>query len=147
MIEKFRELAAVVEAELADNEAVLQFQPIGSAIYHPDAKDVDFLVLIAPESIGDVLQLFSGWEPCGSYDGAADWYSMRRDDANLIITADANWFNLAVRANAVCVALKVMDKVDRKKVYRIVRDGVLNPVIEPEPVYEEIEPVDLLEAL
>jgi hypothetical protein len=114
--------------------AVQKFQMVGSACYHPEPKDVDFLVLVegAPGFFGDIEDcdgakfLFgSGWETCsGEYDDMDDkWGALRKGYVNLIVTIDPAWYERAKLANEVCCALKLMDKGDRIVAYRVIRDG------------------------
>jgi hypothetical protein len=138
---------------LTGHPLVLDFQLVGSAVYHPEPKDVDFLVLVKDlpprqkRSIGDQLEdILDGdvpagmgpgflcgarwafgpdWTLCaGEYDDQNDeWGAIRRGGLNLIITIDPEWYKRAAVANEVCAALKLMDKGDRVVVYRVIRDG------------------------
>lgn len=136
---------------LTGHPLVLDFELIGSACYHPEPKDIDFLVLVkdAPppsdQPLNDILEdtvldefapgqgFLCGarwafgpeWELCsGEYDDQDDkWGAIRKDNLNLIVTVDEGWFERAKLANEVCCALKLMDKGDRVVVYQVVRDG------------------------
>lgn len=107
-------------------KVVKKFQLVGSACYHPDPKDVDFLVLLDAKSfLTDGRWAFGAdWHlNAGEYsDTDESWGSLRRGDLNLICTVDAEWYERAVVANEVCCALQLQDKGDRIVVYRVVRD-------------------------
>jgi hypothetical protein len=49
--------------------------------------------------------------------------SFRKGNVNLIVTGDAEFFELNKRASDVCVALGLKHKDDRILVHKIVRDG------------------------
>lgn len=123
---KFVQLCIDTTQMLANHEAVEDFCVAGSAIYHPEPKDLDFLVLATGSSfMTDARWAFgSDWTVVGSrYDDQTDkWGSIRKGDVNLIVTVDPEWFQRAKIANEVCAALKLMDKGDRIVVYRVVRD-------------------------
>lgn len=113
-----------------ENKRVVRFQQIGSSLYHPDPKDVDLLVLLNSEvdNTGPFNGRWSfgtGWDlPAGEYDEMdGTWYTLRNGDVNLIVTTDPGWYARALLANEVCCALRLMDKLDRVKVYRVIRDG------------------------
>lgn len=120
---------------LTQHEEVIDFCVVGSAIYHPEPKDLDFLVLTKHASfIGGTTGDGNGaarwafgeeWLTIGGrYDDQTDkWGSIRKDDVNLIVTVDPEWFKRAKLANEVCAALKLMDKGDRIVTYRVIRDG------------------------
>lgn len=117
--------------------AVKEFCLVGSAIYHPEPKDVDFLVYIEqtpdPDLGYDALAarfLLDGpywYTLANEYDDqTGQWCALRSStfkDINLILTVDKGWYDRAKLANEVCHALKLMDKGDRVVVYRVVRDG------------------------
>lgn len=113
---------------LSNWEPVLDFALIGSAVYHDDPKDVDFLVLAKGDDFReDARWSFGpGWDLCaGQYDEQDDkWGALRKGDVNLIVTVDPEWFKGAKLANEVCALLKLQDKADRVAVYRVVRDGM-----------------------
>lgn len=102
--------------------AVLALALVGSAAIDPlMANDIDFLVLVEP---GTAPEGFHGFAACGEYALDGTWYALRNaENNNLLVTADPAWFERALRASAVCAALRLLDKGDRVKVWEIVRDG------------------------
>jgi hypothetical protein len=112
---------------LTAHAGVVSFCIVGSAIYHPEPADVDFLVHVCGETfISDARWAFgSDWTVLGGrYDNQNDkWGSIRKANVNLIVTTDGAWYERAKLANEVCVALKLMDKGDRIVAYRVIRDG------------------------
>lgn len=112
---------------LAKHAKVLKFCVAGSAIYHADPQDLDFLVLVEGAGfISDARWAFgSEWETVGGrYADQTDaWGSIRHGKVNLICTVDPAWYERAALANEVCAALKLMDKGDRVVTYRVIRDG------------------------
>jgi hypothetical protein len=113
-------------AMLAAHAKVKKFQLVGSALYHPEPKDLDFLVLVDHKDflMGARWAFGSEWDLCGDYDLTGDlWGAIRKGNVNLILTVDAAWYDRAALANEVCHTLKLMDKADRMAVYRVIRDG------------------------
>lgn len=99
--------------------------------------DQDVLVLVKRiESCGakpevthaefeDVMQMHrelraSGWVLGGSGDQDDEFESWTHGDVNLILTASEEFYNLFVAATAVCKRLNILDKEDRKAVFRAV---------------------------
>lgn len=145
---KFLQDCIATTSMLANHTDVIAFCVAGSALYHEDPKDLDFLVLVkdGPPALpaqsidgygfdddqagtgfsGHARWLFgTGWDTCsGEYDDQDDkWGAIRKDNVNLIVTVDPDWYARAKLANEVCVALKLQDKADRIVVYRVVLDG------------------------
>jgi hypothetical protein len=116
---------------LKDLPFVQRHQLVGSACYHKEPKDVDFLVQVEPldpleePSFPYRWAFGNGWAvPEGEYDDQdGRWYAMRKGDINLIITSDPAWYDRAVIANSVCHLLELQSKRDRVAVYRLLRDG------------------------
>jgi hypothetical protein len=111
---------------LARHKQVLAFDIVGSARYSDDAKDVDILVLADyPDFCGARWMFGNTWTLCaGKYDDQTDkWGTLRKGNANLIVTVDRGWYDRMKVASEVCAALKLMDKGDRIVVHRVVRDG------------------------
>lgn len=109
---------------LTQQPNAVMFFEIGSARIpgsHP--QDVDFLVLWAGANT-DFLDWDCGWFPSLGEEYLGDgWMSFRKGNVNLIVTGDAEFFELNKRASDVCVALGLKDKADRILVHKIVRDG------------------------
>jgi hypothetical protein len=108
---------------------VKDFALIGSAAYLPDANDVDFAVLIdAADGAADAINYTGqmqndGWGNCGEYDGVGGiWAAVRRENLNLMVTHDQQFFDDYKRAMEVCKALRLRHKEDRVAVCQIVRD-------------------------
>jgi hypothetical protein len=112
---------------LQEHERVLDFCLAGSAIYHPEPKDLDFLVLCVGENFPEHARWAFGSEfsLCSEdYDGQGiQWGALRNGPVNLIVTVDPEWYKRAKLANEVCAALKLLDKGDRIVTYRVIRDG------------------------
>jgi hypothetical protein len=112
---------------LRANDKVLDFDPVGSAVYMEEAKDLDVLVLYdAPSFLTDARWAFGpDWYLCaGEYsDTDESWGAIRKGAVNLIITVDRAWYDGMLKASRVCEALGLQDKGDRIIVHRIVRDG------------------------
>ncbi len=117
---------------LSQHPKVLKFKVAGSALYHPDPQDLDFLVLVNGNTFLGNADSFAArwmfgpeWEVCaGQYDDQTDkWGALRKGNVNLSVTVDPAWYERAVLANEVCHALKLMDKADRIVTYRVIRDG------------------------
>jgi hypothetical protein len=124
------DIAAEVEAGrtlIATLAGVEEFALIGSAMYLPDANDVDFAVLITPElnAVDFASQMHQdGWGNCGEYDGVGGiWAAIRRNKLNLMVTHDAAFYKGYVTAMEVCKALGLRNKHERVAVCQIVRDG------------------------
>lgn len=133
--EKLSALTAETTRMLREHSDVKEFCIVGSALYHPEPEDLDFLVLVdrlrfIPQDEDDddtaARWMFgTDWHLCcGEYsDTDGTWGAVRNGDVNLIVTVDPEWYKRAKLANEVCHALKLMDKGDRIVVYRVVRDG------------------------
>lgn len=125
------DIAAEVAAGVAlikELPLVLDHALIGSAMYMPDANDVDFAVLIDPKhnAIDYATSMHEdGWGQCGEYDGVGGiWAAVRRGNLNLMVTHDPRFFADYKTAMEVCKALKLKHKEDRIAVCQIVRDGM-----------------------
>lgn len=126
--------AAVAEARalLVGNPAVREFCQIGSSVYLPEPKDVDYIVRVGGANDGsDHVAAFcgelniNGWEFCGEYTETLNgWNSIRKGDVNLIVTSDPAQFNAYRGAMEVCRALHLTKKSDRRLVCRIIRDDM-----------------------
>jgi hypothetical protein len=111
---------------LAKKPAVEAFELVGSALYHPEPKDVDFAVYMKGHEVGSLIaEHFEDFLLCDAeYDDQDHkWAAIRRGQVNLIVTVDEEWFERMVLASKVCHALKLQDKGDRIVVHRVVRDG------------------------
>lgn len=108
-------------------------EPCGSKITcspPPDKTDRDFLVVMPDnrEKIGDVVSSLSmmdfEWEGSEHYqDAAGNFMSWRRDDLNLIVTANADFASRHRAATSVCKRLNLMQKPDRIAVFQAVLYG------------------------
>lgn len=123
------DIAAEVEAGrafIATLDGVQEFSLIGSALYMPDANDVDFAVRIDPSmnAVDFASKLHNdGWGNCGEYDGVGGiWAAIRRENLNLMVTHDADFYAGYVTAMEVCKALGLRNKHERIAVCQIVRD-------------------------
>ena len=93
--------------------------------------DVDYLVLV--QYLWDAILVLkdTGWILCEGKEGAYEddndysitWYAVRRQNLNLILTADPGWYQRAVQATTICKRHNILDKDDRIIVFRWIRDG------------------------
>jgi hypothetical protein len=115
-------------AVIASLPAITDHALIGSAMYLPQANDVDFAVLLmhgdACTYVSDLALKGDGWSHCGEeYDSAAGtWAAVRRGNLNLMVTHDRNFFEGYKLAMEVCKALRLTNKPDRIAVCKVVRD-------------------------
>lgn len=117
--------AAEAERIIAGLPGVLASRMIGSATYLPDPIDVDYLIHVnagcAVAYVGENLASFMN---CGEYDTTyGAWAAVRKGGINIIVTIDAQFYNLFGRATEVCKALRLVHKDQRVAVCQIVRDG------------------------
>ena len=122
---------SVVETMLGAHPAVIAYHPVGSwcVIGVDDPRDKDYLVLIFGRTIEEAKNMFPGWSTCGTdFSGGINkgshWFSVRRGEYNLIVTTDLEWYEGGRRAQRVCEALRVSNKMQRIIVWNIVRDGL-----------------------
>lgn len=117
--------AAEAERIIAGLPKVVASRMIGSATYLSDPFDVDYLVQVdagcAVEYVGGHLASFMS---CGEYDTTdGAWAAVRKGGVNIIVTIDAQFYDLFGRATEVCKALRLVHKDQRVAVCQIVRDG------------------------
>lgn len=121
-------VTAEAEALLRGMPEVLKFHLIGSAMYMPEPRDVDFVVLIdaAHNAVDFTTDLHhEEWGICGEYEGEEGiWAAIRKGPINLIVTHDAPFYEKYVVGMEVCKALKLEHREDRVAVCQIVRDGM-----------------------
>ena len=95
--------------------------------------DVDYLVFVDDwASAVQYLAHALGWtlssgnveEYEQDEDYSDTWYACRKDQFNAMVTNDIGWYEGAVRATEVCKARNVLDKEDRKAIFRFMRDGI-----------------------
>ena len=55
--------------------------------------------------------------------GISDFQSWKKDDLNILVTTDANWYEAMHRAMLVCKYLNVKDKTDRINVHQMIVYG------------------------
>lgn len=123
--------AAIAEGRelLGSMQTVRRFQLVGSAPIVNNPEDVDFAVLLNQgydsAIIGARLIDKRGFKACSQYDQMDDssWFSVRRDNLNLMLTHDVTFYDKFVTAMEVCKALSLVHKTDRVAVCAIVRDG------------------------
>jgi hypothetical protein len=125
------------EAFLRELPEVSEFSLIGSAMYLPAeaVNDVDFAVLLkdGQQAIGYIGTLEAqGWEWCGDYDGVGGtWGAVRRENLNLMVTHDRQWYEDYKLAMEVCKVLRLENKEDRIAVCRVVRDKLPAESVRP----------------
>lgn len=106
---------------------VLNRALIGSAGYLPgQARDIDFLLLIEGATATEYLAQLgeAGFTHCapGLYPDD-EWGATRREDLNLIVTHDPEFFKCRLRAYEVCKYLRIEDRPTRVAIHEIVGDG------------------------
>lgn len=137
-VTSIKEERIAAEAFLRERPNVDKFALIGSAMYLPAEQvgDVDFAVLLKPGNDASLvcveLGRDYGFEPCGDYDAdAGRWFAMRRDNLNLMVTHDPQWYADYLLAMEVCKVLRLQHKDDRIAVCRVVRDKLAADVVRP----------------
>lgn len=131
-----------LKEEIAAGAALIQTLPhvadsalIGSALYLPEASDVDYAVMLADGV--DALQYLTGmrehgWELCSEYDTSlGEWGAARRGNLNLMVTHSRKFFDGYKLAMEVCKVLRLTSKDDRIAVCRVVRDGFSAEKVRP----------------
>lgn len=105
---------------------ISRFARVGSRVTcNPPVMDTDedILVLLpdmdALYAAGKILRN-SGWELGGSGDCEDAFESWTKGEMNLILTAQAEFYGKFWCATTVCMRLNLMDKNDRKAVFRAV---------------------------
>lgn len=116
------------------NEAGCTVEPCGSRVTcdpPPSDTDQDYLVEAPQAAISDIVAFLSQanfrWEGASEhYQNVAqsDFMSWRRDDVNLIITANADFAKRHRAATALCKRLNLMVKADRIALFQAVLYGV-----------------------
>lgn len=97
-----------------------------STIPGSDPNDIDFIVY-TEEDWSDVIKTLKdyGWTKCVRDDGypiGSSMYSAwRRGVLNCMVTRDMVFFENTVKANDLCVKLKLLNKDDRIAVYDAIR--------------------------
>ena len=98
--------------------------------------DIDFIVLVHDfencdhnlHPLGYVVSSCATEEGRDHYENDENygltWYAFRRGEFNLIVTGDEDWYDNMVAATNVCKRRNVLDKEDRKAIFRFMRDGL-----------------------
>lgn len=116
----------------------------------PAGSDYDYLVEAHQGAISDIVLLLSqaGWNWEGHSEhyqsvASSDFMSWRREDVNLIITANAEFARRHRAATKVCTRLNLMDKADRIALFQAVLYGNEwnDKSKKPVPVAKAAEPV------
>jgi hypothetical protein len=118
-------------SELYSNKLHVRVYGIGSYHAFGDGKDVDYVVGIVDDADKqDLLDLgFVETSPDADPElesGTAGdhFFTMRRDDVNLIVTKDPQFFDDSIKAFHVVKKLALTSKADRIAVHQIVVDGL-----------------------
>lgn len=106
------------------------FELVGSATIPgiDSPQDVDFLVL-AEDSDNNVHSTLAEWrsagfDDCGDYDAQdLKWGALRKGRLNFIFTCDRGWYERMILAGKLCTKLNLVNKADRIRMHRWVRDG------------------------
>lgn len=99
---------------------------VGSTYIVGEGKDIDLLAFAEDrDAIETALQVRGYVREGGeSYNPQEDEFvSMRKDEFNVILTSDREFFASWVQAAEVCKYLKLADKEQRVMVHRIIVDG------------------------
>lgn len=126
------DLDQAVVAMLATHEC--KVEPCGSRVTcspPPDNTDKDFLVELTRTDKDSVARLVNGldgldfqWEGNEHYqDAMGDFMSWRRDDVNLIVTANATFAARHRVATSLCRRLNLLEKHDRIALFQAVLYG------------------------
>ena len=122
-------VAAAIQRLMLHDPAVVAASHVGSSRYREDYNDLDIAVLLHE---GIDVQAWAdnykaqGYTSCSHYaDGGTDdeWTALRSSDLNLIAMTSVARYHKTLLADEVCKALDLKAKVDRIKVYHVVRDG------------------------
>lgn len=96
----------------------------------PTDTDADYLVLVpsgekfAADIVAHLHQNGWNWDGSEHYQSAIDGFmSWKRDDANLIITSNAHFWERHNLATAVCKELNLMDKKQRIVLFQAILYG------------------------
>lgn len=113
-------------------EIVMGYAHVGSTYIcdpPPVDTDIDNLILLSKKmqaqykKINELL-IKSGWEIDGNYwDLGSNFWSFKKDNLNIIITYEEDFFDTFVRAAKVCKALNITDKELRIMVHDIIING------------------------
>ena len=114
-------------------DGVITCEPTGSRVVcnpPPRGTDEDWICLIHPSSIkqihGNMRE--QGYEDCGSEvdpgDGDCVFFSMKKDDVNLIFISDSKHYDRFRLATKVAKHLNLTIKADRIMVFEAIRNGV-----------------------
>lgn len=120
-----------------------EWTPVGSRVTclpPPQNTDEDFLILSAADRSEDLERL--GFECAGTpgfYTGndAGQFRSWRRDDVNLILTPDPDFYHRFRVATALARRLNLLEKADRIALFQVVLYGVCedNLATQPEAIF------------
>lgn len=130
---------AAGRAVLSALQGVADSALVGSAMYMPEnaVGDVDFAVMLvegnhAIDWSNALIAYDPTWQACSEYDSASGtWYSLRRENLNLMVTHDRAFFDGYRLAMEVCKVLRLERKEDRIAVCQVVRDRLPADVVRP----------------
>lgn len=102
-------------------DLVLEWHPVGSRITcnpPPTDTDQDILCLVHPKQQMFYDELTANkWELEGEYGNIVDFDSYRKEDTNLIVTEDEEWFRKFMQAHEFCKEQNLLTKEARIKAF------------------------------
>lgn len=123
--------------DLYKAKIVAEYAAIGSYHAFGEGADRDYVVLVRDQEEASGILADYGYTRTqdpngGSGNGNDHFIAMRKEDINLMVTQDREFFNLSQRAFYVVKVLNLRDKGDRIRVHQLVVDG-----LQPDEVYQE----------
>lgn len=95
---------------------------VGSTYILGEGNDIDIMWLVSDYTEATRLLIKEGYVYDKDYEDDR-FASLRKDDVNIIVTAETDRYNNTLVACEVCKYLKVAARDDRIAVHRIIRDG------------------------
>lgn len=95
---------------------VERYDFVGSRVTcNPPPTDTDCDILILTPSLTDFCQtaIDYGWEHGGSFSSSDDWMSLRKDEFNLIVTGEIEFWDYFIAATHEAKRLNLMQKRER----------------------------------
>lgn len=95
---------------------------IGSAMYADDPQDVDVMILVYDRVVYVEQCHAKGFVGQKNPDYPGEWVSLKRDNINLLVTDDEEYWIRSRDAAWVCEGLKLKTRKERVIVHRIIVD-------------------------
>lgn len=94
---------------------------VGSTYILGEGQDMDFAVLVSCIADGMEALDLAGYKYTGGCSGEEDdFFTLRKGDVNVILTADEDFFDNFMSASEICKALQLTSKWQRVAVHRII---------------------------